>query len=73
MEAFLEGNIQTCGRSPQDMRAFPLCRPLYKRGEQILTAKNVLDKHGPGKIKEMIAKKRKNPNLRANWEKGIVE
>jgi len=73
MEAFVAGKIQTCGRSQGDMRKFPLCRPLYKRGEKILTAQNVLDKHGVKKIKEMIAKKRKNPNLRANWEKGIVE
>jgi len=73
MGDFIEGKITPCGRSQNDMRKFPACRPMKKQGEKILTAQEVLDKYGKTKIKNIIAKKRKNPNLRINWEKGTVE
>jgi hypothetical protein len=74
MDAYIEGKIVECGRSraDKDSRKFPLCRPLHKKGEKILTASEVLKSLGKQKIKEMISKKRKNPNLRANWSKGSV-
>ena len=74
MDAYLEGKIVECGRSraDKDSRKFPLCRPLHKKGEKILTASEVLKSLGKEKIKEMISKKRKNPKLRANWSKGTV-
>ena len=74
MDAYIKGKVVECGRSrsDKDSRKFPLCRPLHKKGEKILTASEVLKSLGKEKIQEMISKKRKNPNLRANWSKGTV-
>ena len=67
MNKYLDGKIVECGRNKDSMRKFPACRPLYKEGENILTANEVIKKYGKDKIRKVINKKIKNPNFRINW------
>lgn len=72
MEQYIKGKKVECGRNKNEMRKFPLCRPLFKKGQKILTADEVIKKHGKEKIKKMIKEKRENPKLRVNWINGTV-
>lgn len=72
MEQYIKGKKVECGRNKNEMRKFPLCRPLFKKGQSILTADEVIKKHGKEKIKKMIKEKRANPKLRVNWINGTV-
>lgn len=64
-EDYLNGNIVECGSNKIDNN---LCRPLFKKGQNILTVKDIIKLHSKKKIKEVINKKKKNMNLRINWE-----
>jgi len=65
VEDYLNGDIVECGNKNIGNN---LCRPLFKKGQNILTIKDIIKLHSKKKIKEVINKKKKNMNLRINWE-----
>lgn len=65
VEDYLNNNIVECGSNKIGNN---LCRPLFKKGQNILTVKDIIKLHSKKKIKEVINKKKKNMNLRINWE-----
>lgn len=65
VEDYLNGDIVECGSNKIGNN---LCRPLFKKGQNILTVKDIIKLHSKKKIKEVINKKKKNMNLRINWE-----
>ena len=65
VEDYLNDDIVECGSNKIGNN---LCRPLFKKGQNILTVKDIIKLHSKKKIKEVINKKKKNMNLRINWE-----
>ena len=65
VEDYLNGDIVECGNNKIGNN---LCRPLFKKGQNILTIKDIIKLHSKKKLKEVINKKKKNMNLRINWE-----
>ena len=65
MENYINGDFIECG---SDSIGKNVCRPLYKQGEDILTASEVLNKHGKKAIRNIIKEKKRNMNKYLNWE-----
>ena len=66
MKDYLNGKIVKCG---SDKIGDNLCRPRYKKGSKLITADEVIKKHGKEKVREVVNKKLKNMNKRINWNK----
>lgn len=69
MNEYLDNKIVECGSKDEKGKA---CRPLYKKGQHILTAQEVINLHGKKKVRKIINQKTKNPNLTINWKNGTV-
>ena len=65
MENYINGDFIECG---SDSIGKNVCRPLYKQGEDILTASEVLNKHGKKAIRDIIKEKKRNMDKYLNWE-----
>ena len=65
MENYINGDFIECG---SDSIGKNVCRPLYKQGEDILNASEVLNKHGKKAIRNIIKEKKRNMNKYLNWE-----
>ena len=70
MEQYLKGKKVECGRNKNEMRKFPACRPLFKKGQNILTADEVIEKYGKQKVLKLIKNKQKDKNGRLMWKTG---
>jgi len=65
MENYINGDFVECG---SDSIGKNVCRPLYKQGEDILTASEVVNKHGKGAIRDVIRRKKRNMDKVLHWE-----
>jgi len=65
MENYINGDFVECG---SDSIGKNVCRPLYKQGEDILTASEVVNKHGKRAIRDVIRRKKRNMDKYLNWE-----
>lgn len=66
MEHYLNGDFIECG---SDDIGNNVCRPLYKQGqEDILTASEVVNKHGKKAIRDVIRRKKRNMDKVLHWE-----
>jgi len=65
MDNYINGDFVECG---SDSIGKNVCRPLYKQGEDILTASEVVNKHGKGAIRDVIRRKKRNMDKVLHWE-----
>ena len=65
MDNYINGDFVECG---SDSIGKNVCRPLYKQGEDILTASEVVNKHGKRAIRDVIRRKKRNMDKVLHWE-----
>jgi hypothetical protein len=70
MREFLKGKKVMCSAANIDTSA---CRPLNKGKRKILTASEVIKRHGAKKVGELVRAKEKNMDIVIDWAKGKIK